>query len=116
MLVGVMRRVGVSVTVRVKLIVAVIDMVGAGLVKSTVGVSVAGSRVGIGAWVGVDTKVPLGTLIKVGRTWVGVGASVAGARKVGVAGRSSSDGRTNQLAVPAQYKTDVPMRMMARQP
>jgi len=102
--------------VRVKLIVAVINTVGAGLVKSTVGVSVAGSRVGIGAWVGVDTNVPLGTLIKVGRTWVGVGASVAGAMKVGVGGRSKSEGRMSQLAIPAQYKTDVPTRMMARQP
>ncbi len=109
MLVGVTRRVGV----RVKFVVVVM---GAGLVKSTVGVTVAGSRVGIGAWVGVDTNVPLGTLMNVGSTWVGVGTRVGGTMTVGVGGRSNNDGRMNQLTVPAQYKTDVPMIMIARQP
>ncbi len=79
-IVGVTRRVGV----RDKPFVAVIDTVGAGFVKSTVGVSVAGSRVGIGACVGVEISVPLGRLMKVGNTCVGVGINVGKTTWVGV--------------------------------
>ena len=95
------RRVGVSV--RVRLTVVVIDAVGAGFVRSTVGVSVASSRVGIGAWVGVEIKVPLGRLINVGRACVGIAIRVGGGTIVGVADRSTrKEGRINMLAMPAQ--------------
>ncbi len=89
---------------------------GAGLVKSTVGVAVRGSRVGIGPWVGVDNSTPVGRLIKVGwEAWVGVGASVGGMIWVGVV-RCSNNGRAARLTVPAQYMTLAPTIMMTRQP
>lgn len=56
--------------------VVVTDKVGAGFVKSTVGVSVGGSRVGIGACVGVEINVPFGKLMNVGATGVSVGTKV----------------------------------------
>jgi len=94
------RRVGV----RVNPFVGVIDTVGAGLVRSTVGVSVGVSRVGIGACVGVEINVPFGKLMKVGTTGVEVRTSVGvgGVNTVGVAGRTLSDGRTYILNNPAQ--------------
>lgn len=69
---------------RVTVIVVVIDRVGAGFVRSTVGVIVGGSRVGIGACVGVEINVPFGTLMNVGNAWVGVGTNVGKATGVEV--------------------------------
>ncbi len=78
--VGVTRRVGVRITVSV----VVTEIVGAGFVRSTVGVIVGGSRVGIGAWVGVEINVPLGRFINVGITCVGVAINVGTATCVAV--------------------------------
>lgn len=110
------RRVGVSVSVRVKLTVVVTDAVGAGLVRSTVGVSVAGSRVGIGACVGVEISVPFGRLINVGTAWVGVATNVGEEIIVAVAGRALNEGRIIMLANPTQYKTAMLINTMTKQP
>jgi hypothetical protein len=96
--------------------VAVIVSVGAGFVKSTVGVSVGNSRVGIGAWVGVATSVPPGRLMNVGGACVGVGARVGRTSAVGVGARWSRLGRTRRLIVPAQYIIAAPMMTIAIQP
>jgi hypothetical protein len=109
----------VGVSVRVRPFVAVIDAVGAvgaGFVRSTVGVMVGVSRVGIGAWVGVEINVPFGKLINVGGAFVDVETKVGRTTKVGVAGRSTNEGRSNRLNIPAQYSTDVPTRIITRQP
>ncbi len=89
--------------------------VGAGLVRSTVGVTVGGSRVGIGPWVGVASNVPGGRLINVVGACVGVGTRVGRTSSVGVE-RCSRSGRATKLIVPAQYITNVPAMTMARQP
>ncbi len=82
-----MRRVGVMVTRSVPVIVAL--AVGAGFVRSTVGVTVGGSRVGIGACVGVASRMPPGKLRKVGCAGGSVitGASVLRGIIVGVGAR-----------------------------
>lgn len=117
-----MRRVGVTVT-RVPVIVNVARtvlvivpaIVGAGLVRSMVGVSVGVSRVGIGACVGVAINVPRGRLMSVGGPIVADGAVVGITATVGVAGRGN-DARIIVLTSPAQYKTLVAMKMTPMQP
>lgn len=110
--VTVMRRVGVIVgrapaDVKVTL--------GAGFVKSTVGVSVGGSRVGIGACVGVATSEPRGKVRIVGGGCVAVATWVGRATNVGVGGRCK-EGRTSKLNVPAQYNTPKPIKKITKQP
>ena len=95
-----MRRVGVIVTRRVLVIVVV--MTGAGFAGSMVGVNVVGSRVGMGACVGVAWSVPRGKSINVGSAWVGGAARTVRGTIVGVAGRSSRLGRTMKLILPTQ--------------
>ncbi len=90
--------------------------VGAGFVRSTVGVMVAGGSVGMGACVGVETKVPGGRLIKVGSACVGVGTRVGRTMSVGVAPRDRSEGRITRLVRPAQYMVAAPIRRMMIQP
>ena len=87
---------------------------GAGLVRSTVGV-IVGSRVGIGACVGVASSVPGGRLMNVGAACVGVATSVGRTSSVGVE-RCTSIGRTTMLSVPTQYIVMAPRMTMTRQP
>jgi hypothetical protein len=86
------------------------------LVKSRVGVSVGNSRVGIGAWVGVATRVPPGKLMNVGGGLVEVGSNAGRVTIVGVGARWLKFGRTRMLNVPAQYITIAPITTIARQP
>ena len=94
--------------------VTVVVMSGAGLVRSSVGVG--GSRVGIGACVGVDCKVPRGKFISVGDPRVGGAARTVRATRVGVACRSVKPGRTKKLILPTQYNTAIEMTPMTKQP
>lgn len=106
------RRVEVMVSVaRVPVIVTL----GAGLVRSTVGVKVGSSRVGMGAWVGVGASVPRVGTISVTGARVAVAVWVGLANKVAVGGRCN-DGRTIKLKVPAQYSTPNVITITARQP
>ncbi len=122
-MVAVIRRVGIKVEARVPVIVSVARtvpvsvplIVGAGLVRSTVGVSVGVSRVGMGACVGVAISVPRGRLMSVGGPIVADGAVVGITATVGVAGRGN-DERIIALKSPAQYKTLVAMKMTPMQP
>lgn len=86
------------------------------LVKSRVGVSVGGSRVGIGAWVGVAGKMPPGKLMNVGGGLVEVASNAGGVMTVGVGARWPKFRRTRMLNVPAQYITSAPITTIARQP
>lgn len=123
MIVVVIRRVGVSVIVREPVIVSVARtvpvivplIVGGGFVRSTVGVSVSVSRVGIGACVGVAINVPRGRMINVGGAGVGDGAVVGITATVGVAGRVN-DERIIALKNPTQYKTLVAMMITTMHP
>ncbi len=93
-----MRRVEVIVSVaRAPVIVTL----GAGLVRSIVGVKVGSSRVGMGACVGVGASVPRVGTINVTGARVAVAVWVGLANKVAVGGRCK-DGRTIKLKVPAQ--------------
>ena len=100
---------------RVKVIANVV-VIGAGFVRSTVGVSVDGSRVGIRACVGVASNIPAGTWMSVGGPRIGLAAAVTCVIYVGVGGRSSTNGRAAILTVPAQYKTAALMMRVIRQP
>ena len=81
--VPVVRRVGVRVAL---LIGRTVPVMGRVLVSSTVGVWV-NSRVGIGAWVGVASRVPPGKLINVGGGFVGVESNTVSVMAVGVGAR-----------------------------
>jgi len=81
-----------------------------------VGVAVGSSRVGIGACVGVASKVPGGTKMSVGGGCVGEAPQLNGVIGVGVGARCTRLGRINRLNVPAQYITTEVMRAIARQP
>jgi hypothetical protein len=81
--VPVVRRVGVRVALPVGKRVPVMGKV---LVSSTVGVWV-NSRVGIGAWVGVASRVPPGKLMNVGGGFVGVESNTVRVTAVGVDAR-----------------------------
>lgn len=85
---------------------------------STVGVrvGVGGSRVGIGAWVGVASNVPGGRGMMVGGGKVGVKPKSAGVTSVGVDARGTKLERTRMLTVPRQYITSEPITAIARQP
>lgn len=85
---------------------------------SLVGVSVGegGSRVGMGAWVGVASSVPGGNGRMVGGGFVTVAPIKVGMMGVGVAARGIRLGRARILTVPAQYITSAPMTAMKRQP
>lgn len=115
----VMRRVGVRVAVaepRVTMPGGVrVPVIGRVFVSSTVGVCV-GSRVGIGACVGVGSKVPPGKLMNVGGGLVAVDSNAARVMTVGVEARCPRLGRIKMLTVPAQYITIAPITAMARQP
>lgn len=77
------RRVGV----RVALPGLAVPVIGAVLVKSSVGAIVGNSRVGIGAWVGVASSVPPGKLMSVAGGRVGVRWLVTRVMIVGVGAR-----------------------------
>ena len=121
-IVPVIRRVEVHVAVvggtgvpRVALPEGIVPVIASVLLKSTVGVSVGSSRVGIGAWVGVGSRVPPGKLMNVGGL-VGVESSAGRVMIVGVGARSPRFGRIKMLNVPAQYITSAPITTIARQP
>lgn len=86
-----------------------------GQLPNKVGVAV-GSRVGMGACVGVAGGLPVGKIKKVGGGKVAVGARVDVGIKVAVGERCSNMGRTSKLAVPPQYIIIALMMTMNRQP
>jgi hypothetical protein len=84
-------------------------------VSSIVGVG-DGSREGIGAWVGVGSKVPPGRLRNVGGGFVAVGSNAVRVMTVGVGARGARFWRTRMLNVPPQYMANALRTIMARQP
>ncbi len=92
-----------------------VPVIGKVFVSSTVGVC-DGSRVGIGACVGVGGKVPPGKLMNVGGGLVGVPSNTVRVITVGVGARGTKLWRTKMLNVPAQYIVNAPSTMIARQP
>jgi len=109
-----LRRVGVA---RVGLLTgASVPVMGNVSDTSGVGVGEGSSRVGMGAWVGVGSKVPAGGLMNVGGGCVGVRSPVVRVMTVGVGGRGIKLGRIKRLNVPMQYITNEPITAIARQP
>lgn len=85
-------------------------------VSSGVGVSEGVSRVGMGAWVGVEGNTPPGKLINVGGGLVGVRSRIVRVMTVGVGARGIKVGRSKILNVPMQYITNEPITAITKQP
>ena len=80
---------------------------------SSVGVIVGGSRVGIGAWVGVAGRDPVGRTSRVADAFAA--GNVIWSETVGAAS-SINMGRTRKLNVPTQYKTATAINTITMQP